>query len=250
MTSSVVTPARLVAVSFTGCTLLWLSIVWGGSVNDGYTHGRDFVSALSSRGGTHAWIGMTGLAGFAVAHLAAGLRVADRSKVAAALLMCAGASGLVVSVARINCPLGAGNCLDDGVPDDLLDQVHGIAVASYEVFFASSIVAAVAALYLRRRDDRSWAAMVSLGVLGAASVATVLSIPDANPGLMQRVWLGVNTVGVLSLALINRAFDGSQGAALTRGSGVAGPAPAGTGGALARSAGRRGVRRLLSGRRR
>lgn len=216
MTSSVVTPSRLLGACAAGCCLLWLSIVSGGAVNDGYSHTRDFVSALSSRGASHAWIGMTGLAGFAAAHLAAGQLGYRRSKELGGLLTAAGVSGLVVSLARINCPDGAGHCLNDGVADDLLDHVHGFSVAAYEGFFVLGLLAAAGYLARDPRESPRWLAPSALTALAAASVGTVLSIPDASPGAMQRVWLAINTVGVLAVATQFARRARSASAAATR----------------------------------
>lgn len=216
MTNSVVTPSRLLGACAAGCCLLWLSIAVGGAVNDGYSHSRDFVSALSSRGASHAWIGMTGLAGFAAAHLAAGQLSYRRSKTLGGLMTAAGAAGLVVSLARINCPEGAGHCLDDGVADDLLDHVHGFAVAAYEGFFVLGLMTAASYLARDVRESPRWLAASALTALAATSVGTVLSIPDASPGAMQRVWLAINTVGVLTVATKCARRTRSASAAPTR----------------------------------
>ena len=193
---------RWVVVGVVGCGLLWLSIAVGGAINQGYSHGRDYVSALSGRGSTAAFVGMTGLVGFSSAQLAAGMAFRRLSRTTAVALVTAGALGFVVAMARISCPDGAARCsLDDSGQRDVLDTVHGLGVAGYELFFLVGVVAAAIAL-LRLPDlDRNRMRALALFMLALASAVTVLNMPEANPGAMQRLWLAINCAAVLTITV-------------------------------------------------
>lgn len=185
-----------------GCLLLLGSVLVGGAINEGYSQTRDYVSALSGRGSTAAVVGMVGLLGFAAAHAAAGLAVRPHSRVAAVAFVLAAVAGVVVTVARISCPTGAAECsIEDSAAPDWLDRVHGLGVATYEVFFLVGLLAAAGWL-LRCSRPAASAAGVALALLGLLSAVLVLATPEQRPGAVQRAWLVVNSVAVILVAVV------------------------------------------------
>jgi hypothetical protein len=186
--------------AFIGIALLTLSIVIGGLINDGYLHSRDYVSALSSRGATAAWVGMTGLFGFSLANAAAGMAMRRHSTVAMVAFLAAAFAGIVTALARINCPGGAAHCsLDDSASEDSLDLIHGISVGAYQLFFLVGTLAA-AITFLRVGSQLARAVGVVLIMAAIASAITVTSMPETHPGALQRIWLLINAASVLLVA--------------------------------------------------
>jgi hypothetical protein len=191
---------RRLAVAVVGCTLLWASVALGGELNGGYSQTRDYVSALSGRGATAAYVGMIGLLGFSVAHVAAGLTARTYSRLVTWAFFGAGASGVVVALARISCPNGAARCsVGEEVPTDALDQIHGQAVLLYEIGFLVGVFGA-ALILLRSPSAGGRARALVLGVLALASVVLLTLTSGDDPGGYQRAWLAVNTVTVLMVA--------------------------------------------------
>lgn len=190
----------LLMVAVAGCTVLWASIAIGGAVNEGYSHLRDYVSALSGRGSSAAFVGMLGLIGFSSAHAAAGLSYRGISRFAMAAWLAAAFAGVVVALARISCPDGAAMCSvgDDG-PSDALDTLHGIGVVAYELCFLAGATATAVTLARASRTSKPQARGVAaaLVALAVASAVTIVSTPESSPGGMQRLWLAINTSGVL-----------------------------------------------------
>lgn len=192
-------------------------VVLAATRTPGYSHRRDFVSALASDGAAAAGVGMAAITAYALAHATAAfvLRRGGGLRVAPVLLGLCAASGVVTALARITCPAGAAGCGTDGrpVPDGLSDRVHGAAVASYAVLVVLAMLAVVpaAASSLRARRGpgarpagraRGAAALLALAspVLAVASTASVLRLGGADTGAWQRAWLAANA-GWLLLAV-------------------------------------------------
>jgi Protein of unknown function (DUF998) len=202
---------HLVWVVVGGCLVLLASVVLGGALNDGYSQTRDYVSALSGRGTSVAFVGMLGLLGFSLAHAAAGLSFRSRSRGVFVALILAAGSGVVVALARINCSDGAARCsVDDGVTLDWLDRTHGFGVVAYEVFFVVGVL--VAAWWLARgpkTDGTQRATGALLGALALGSVVLLASTPDGYPGAVQRAWLLINATAIILLTVAgSRAQEG------------------------------------------
>jgi len=195
--------AALRRICVGGCLLLLLSVVVGGALNDGYVQSWDYVSALSGRGSTAAFVGMLGLLGFSAAHAAAGLVFRGRSQTALVALELAAASGVVVAFARIQCPDGAAGCSrGDGIPPDALDRVHGFGVVAYEVCFIVGVVSASWWLMHTSQDARVRSSAVALFALVVASAVLLAVMPDDAPGTVQRMWLAVNSVAIIGVAQV------------------------------------------------
>ena len=185
-----------------GCFLLLVSVVVGGALNDGYAQWRDYVSALSGRGSTAAFVGMAGLLGFSAAHAAAGLVFRHHSRTSFVALELAAVSGVVVAFARIQCPDGAAGCSrGDGIPADAFDRAHGIGVVAYELCFIVGVAAAGWWLMHVSKTDRVRAWAVVLFALVVTSAALLALMPDDAPGLVQRMWLAVNSMAIIVVAL-------------------------------------------------
>ena len=56
------TPRRAAAGVLVLVALFWVAVVIAASVNTGYSHSRDYVSALASVGADHAWLGVLAIA--------------------------------------------------------------------------------------------------------------------------------------------------------------------------------------------
>ena len=192
---------RWVVVAVSGCSLLLLSIVVGGVINDGYSQGRDYVSALSGRGSTAAFVGVVGLLGFSAANAAAGMTFRRLSTIACSALMAAGVAGFVVAMARISCPDGAARCsLEHDAESDALDTVHAFAVGVYELCFFVGVVAAAVALIRMSDGSVGRSVPVALVVLAVASSIVIQVMPEQDPGAVQRLWLAINSIAVLTVA--------------------------------------------------
>ena len=172
-----------------------LSIVLGGSVNDWYAQGRDFVSALSSRGATHAWIGIVGLLAFSGANALTAWELWTRSRAVSWLLMVAAAAGVLAAMARINCPSGAARCsLDEETAGDWLDVLHGNAVFVYALAVIGAL--GTAAWQVKRTSWR-----IIFVALAVTSVVALAMTSAATPGTAQRIWLAANAAALLTLAV-------------------------------------------------
>jgi hypothetical protein len=188
-------PQRIVTTIAALVAVFALSIVLGGALNDGYAQGRDFVSALSARGATQAWVGVVGLLAFSSANALTAWLMWMRSRVVGWLLVVAAASGLIAALARIHCPGGAAGCsLDEESTGDWLDLLHGNAVFVYGV----AVVAALgtAAWQVKHRGWR-----LTFVALAALSVVALALTSSATPGAAQRVWLAANATALLALAM-------------------------------------------------
>jgi hypothetical protein len=203
-------PGWGVGITVGGCGVLLASIILGGVLNEGYSQTRDYVSALSGRGSTAAFVGILGLLGFSVAHAAAGLTFRRCSRVVFAALSLAAVSGVVVALARINCPGGAALCsVDDGADADGLDLVHGLGVGAYELCFVVGGLAGARWLLRNARNHAERLVGVTLAVLSVASVVLLTSTSDSHPGTVQRAWLLVNSATIIMLAVVVDARERS-----------------------------------------
>lgn len=199
---------RWLYVVIAGVGLLVLSIVIGGAINEGYQHSRDYVSALSSRGATWAWVGMLGLFGFAVANAATGMSLRAVSRFSMVAFVAAGVAGIITMFARIRCAGGAASCsLNESTAKDWLDQLHGSSVAVYQLCFLLGTCAAALA-FARTRQTSMRATAFALAIAAIASAATVTAMPQTHPGGVQRVWLAINAATIVAIAV--------QGTSLTR----------------------------------
>jgi Protein of unknown function (DUF998) len=214
-----VAAAAAVAAVLTSVLLVAFAalVVLAATRNPGYSHRRDFVSALASDGAAAAGVGMAAITTYALAHAAAAfvLRRGGGLRVAPVLLGLCAASGVVTALARIACPAGAAGCGTDGrpVPDGLSDRVHGAAVATYAALVVLAMLAVVPAaassLRARRGPGAGPAGRVPRGAgllalaspaLAVASAGSVLRLGGADTGAWQRAWLATNA-GWLLLAV-------------------------------------------------
>ena len=195
MTTPVVPSRVLMTLALVFVGVFVISIVVGGAVNDGYAQQRDFVSALSSRGATHAWIGVVGLFAFSGANALTARLLWTRSRAVSWALTVASVAGLAAALARIDCPGGAARCsLDQETTGDWIDLVHGNAVFVYAV--AVVVALGVAAWQVRRVTWR----FVFVALATTSVVALALTSSD-TPGAAQRVWLAANATALLALAM-------------------------------------------------
>lgn len=180
-------------------------VFFGGAVNPGYRHSRDYVSSLASRGANQAWIGIAAFAAFATAHAVVGLRWRRTARVVCVLLLACAALILVVGLARASCPRGAAGCLLPGQPSetDLTDSIHAGSIGIYTLTYVLGAICAGLVL-LRRRHRGLGAGTLVLAVL---SVLAVGQVDEVSPGAEQRIWLAVNAIGLIALTAAAGAVD-------------------------------------------
>jgi len=180
-------------------TVFWVVVFLAGWVNDGYAPTRDYISALASRGADHAWLGVGALVALSTAHLAVASIFRRGSRLVALFLAAAGLAGLVVASMRISCRAGAARCAVAGQvrPTDLMDSLHGKAVACYGVLVVLAMVASAARWWVQARA----LALVSAALAPVSAALLLASTAGAHPGAAQRLWLGVNTGWLVALAL-------------------------------------------------
>ncbi|HEV2088472.1 MAG TPA: DUF998 domain-containing protein [Cryptosporangiaceae bacterium] len=176
-----------------------------GAVNPGYSHRRDFLSALAGLGAESRWIGVLALTGLAVFHLGAALWTTARARAAfrgvAVFLFVAGLAGLVVAASPITCARGAARCAGpEGGPAGWTDTVHSVGVVVYEVALVGAMLTLAWVLW---RGARRWALALGSVAFAVASGWTFVAIGPPDHGAWQRVWLAVNITWVLLVLVTN-----------------------------------------------
>lgn len=211
---------RLAFLSRLGVLLFWLGVLAGGALAPGYQQGRDYISALASRGSPVAAIGMAAIASKGLAYLAGAL-LAGRAwprRGLRPLLALAGLCLLVVAAFRIGCPMGPAGCglssatMVDSAPDfkrlevvigeyplanDLQDRVHYWAVFGFQL----CLVVAMVRLALGLIRPAPWPRGLAWVSLAAAPLSTYLLTHTGGSanGLWQRGWAATNSLWLLLL---------------------------------------------------
>lgn len=176
----------------------WVLITIAGVLTPDYLQYRDYVSALAAYGSDVASLGILAILCAASAHAVAAVVLAPWDRLVAICVAIASMSLLAVATFRINCPLGAGNCLNQGTPS-VSAMVHGGGVVVYTLAIVTAmIVAGVRSLLGHRRS-----------IVGAPGlVAAVLFVVAfgglwaPSPGLPQRFWVFLGQVWLV-MALVD-----------------------------------------------
>lgn len=194
-------PARIAFLSRLGVLLFWLGVLAGGALAPGYQQGRDYISALASRGSPVAAIGMAAIASKGLAYLAGAL-LAGRAwprRGLRPLLALAGLCLLVVAAFRIGCPMGPAGCGFGAaaLADDLQDRVHYWAVFGFQL----CLVVAMVRLALGLIRPAPWPRGLAWVSIVAAPLSTYLLTHTGGSanGLWQRGWAATNSLWLLLL---------------------------------------------------
>lgn len=170
----------------TGFSAFWAAVLVAGAVNPGYSHVREFMSALAAVPARQPWIMMAGIASLSVATAAAGIELARRLRgpaatVTAVLLTLAGVAGLVAAVAQQDCSTALAACH----AQESRNAVSGHHVVHELAALLAFVLAAVALLPLGRARRR-WPVGLA-GLFGLVLIAwMVLDTPEAVAGVVQR----------------------------------------------------------------
>ncbi len=191
-------------VALAGVALFWVGLVVGGLLAPDYSPREDYISALAARGSSVAAIGIAAIAALGLAHVAAGVaaQAAWRAHALALFLVLAGVAGVVVASARMSCASGAAGCgitITSG--KDWIATTHGWAIAFYEVFGVLATAVVALGLVGNRRGRLPRWLRVTSAVLGVASLLLVSRLGEPHTGLWQRLWVTVNSSGLVLITL-------------------------------------------------
>ncbi len=195
------TPRRAAAGVLVLVALFWVAVVIAASVNTGYSHSRDYVSALASVGADHAWLGVLAIAAVGSAIALTFFLVRPVSRVAAVAVALAGAGYVLGAFARIRCAEGAAFCgVGDRQSTDLENTrgyLHEGAVIGSSLLLVVAMTALGVALL---RQGRRTGGIASL-IAAVATVVTLALVSGDTPGAEQRIWIAVMTLWVIGVAI-------------------------------------------------
>lgn len=189
-----------------GLALFWGAMLAAAALNPGYSHRRDYVSALAAHGAEHGWLGVLAIAAVGGAMVAAGVLVRPLSRVAGYAITLAGIGFLVVSVTRLDCSNGAARCGLGGrfAISGSTEITHWTAAT----FASTMLIAGIAltGITLLRNRQR----LPGLITLAAAAVtaASFLATGGQTPGEEQRVGIVVATSWLAAVAFAILFFVG------------------------------------------
>jgi hypothetical membrane protein len=190
--------------------LFWVTVIVAASSNPGYSHRRDYVSALASQGAERPWLGVLAIASVGVAFLLTSRLVRPFSRTAAIAVALSGIGLVVGAFVRIRCVEGAALCgVGDRMSVDLENTrgyVHESAVILATLLLVIAMTALGVALLRSGRRGRGVASLVA----AAATVVTFLLVSGDTPGAAQRVWIAVMTLWAFGVAVSALARAPSQ----------------------------------------
>ena len=204
-----VTPSRIAAtLVLAGLAVFWCAFLVAAAVNPGYSHGRDYVSTLASRGAEYGWLGVLAIAAAACAMLSAALLVRPLSRAAAIAVALAGAGFLVVAFTRLECSKGAAGCGLGGrfAISGATEVTHWTATTVSTVLVIAGVALTGVALIGARRTRAGIASLAAAAVTAGA----FLVMGGQSPGGAQRLGILVATGWLATVAV-----DALVGAART-----------------------------------
>jgi hypothetical membrane protein len=197
-----------------GLALFYGAILAAAALNPGYSHRRDYVSALAAHGAEHGWLGVLAIAAAGGAMFAAGVLMRTLSRAAGYAFALAGIGFLVVSVTRLDCSNGAARCGLGG----RFDISGGTEITHWtaSTFSTTMLIAGIALTGLTLlRSRRTLPALITLAA-GAATAGAFVATGGQTPGEEQRVGIVVATSWLAALAfasLSRRGWSGRVGGA-------------------------------------
>ncbi len=188
------------ALVLVGLGVFWIGVVAVAAANPGYSHGRDYVSTLASRGAEHGWAGVLAIAAAACAMFPVGALVRPLSRAAALAIALAGAGFLVVAFARLQCSKGPAGCGLGGrfAISGAAEVTHWTATTVGTVLLIAGIVLTGAALV---RAGQTASGLASIAA-AAVTAAAFLAMGGDSPGGVQRVGIVVATGWLAAVALV------------------------------------------------
>jgi hypothetical membrane protein len=191
---------RVAATVVLACVgAFWGWTLVAAALNPGYSHGRDYVSTLASRGATHGWLGVLAIVAAACAMFPAAMLVRPLSRVAALAIGISGGAFLVVAVTRLECANGAARCgLGGRISISGASEVtHWTATTIGTVLLIAGI--ALAGLGFLR-TERTVSGVASL-TAAALTAGTFLAMGGSSPGDVQRLGIAVATGWLAAVAV-------------------------------------------------
>lgn len=190
-----------------GLALFWGAMLAAAALNPGYSHRRDYVSALAARGAEHGWLGVLAIAAVGGAIFAAGALIRPISRAAGYAIGLAGIGFLIVSVTRLDCSNGAARCGLGGrfAISGSTEITHWTAAT-----VASTLLIAGFALtgITLLRSRHTVPGLITLAT-AAATAGSFLATGGQTPGEEQRVGVVVATSWLATVALATLRRRGS-----------------------------------------
>ena len=195
------TPRRAAVSVLVLVALFWVAVVIAAAVNTGYSHSRDYVSALASVGADHAWLGVLALAAIGVAVALTFFLVRPISRVAAVAVALAGAGFVFGAFARLRCTEGAAFCgVGDRQSTDL-ENTRGYLHEGAVIGSSLLLVVAMTALGVALLQQGRRAGGIGSLIAAFATVVTLALVSGDTPGAEQRIWIAVMTLWVIGVAI-------------------------------------------------
>jgi hypothetical protein len=191
-----------------GLALFWGAILAAAALNPGYSHRRDYVSALAANGAEHGWLGVLAIASVGGAMFAAGALIRPLSRAAGYAIALAGIGFLVVSVTRLDCSNGAARCGLGGrfAVSGSTEITHWTAATVSTTMLIAGIALTGITLL---RNRHTLPGLVTLAA-GAATAGAFLATGGQTPGEEQRVGIVVATSWLAAVAFATLARAGSR----------------------------------------
>jgi Protein of unknown function (DUF998) len=186
-----------------GLALFWGAILAAAALNPGYSHRRDYVSALAARGAEHGWLGVLAIAAVGAAMFAAGALIRPFSRAAGYAIALAGIGFLVVSVTRLECSNGAASCgLGGRFTISGSTEITHWTAATVSTTMLIAGIALTGITLLRNRHTLP--GVITLAA-GAATAGAFLATGGQTPGEEQRAGIVVATSWLAAVAFATLA---------------------------------------------
>jgi Protein of unknown function (DUF998) len=200
-----VTKRRVAAIAvLAGVAGFWCAILVAAAAEPGYSHRRDYVSTLASRGAELGELAVVAILAAAAAMVGAALLVRRASRTAAVLVGLAGFGFAAAALTRLECANGAAGCGLGGrfEVSGGIEIGHWMATTVSSVLLVSGIALTGVALLRRGRRVTGFASLGAAATVTAAFLAT----GGDQPGLPQRVGIvvGAGWLAAVALAAMSR----------------------------------------------
>ena len=186
-------------LALAGVACFWCAIVIAAALEPGYSHRRDYVSTLASRGAEHGELAVLAVVAAGAAMVSASFLVREVSRLAAVAVALAGAGFVVAAFIRLECAEGAAGCGLGGRFEisGATEVGHWTATTVSTILLVGGMALAGVAL-LRRRHGFEGAATVAAAALTAAAF---LATGGSHPGVPQRVGIVLGTGWLATVAI-------------------------------------------------
>lgn len=184
-----------------GVAGFWVALLVAAAAEPGYSHRRDYVSTLASRGAEQGALAVAGIVAVGAAMLGAAVLLWRLSRAAAVLVGLSGAGFAVAALTRLECARGAAGCGLGGRFEisGSTEIGHWTATTVSSVLLIAGM--ALVGVALIRRGQRAPGAL-SLAAAALTTTAFLVTGGD-SPGLPQRVGIVVATGWLAALAVLS-----------------------------------------------